>query len=134
MKKIDELIEQVRLLPDSSFHYEEMVKNGLQENCGTVGCLLNFYPIWFPDAGLKHAQNRWTGGWAVFPDEVVVGNTTTVKALATYHDIPNGLVLAIFYGDQALQQEWGLPACYLSSTSKQQILLLLKAVKKKLTL
>lgn len=100
LSKLNDTLKKMKELDPKKFNYAHFVTEcDLNKVCGTVCCILGWYPLWFPESGFK---------WIV-PTGVVIKiklrfgeNEMEDIELASlaYHSISSKLNLILFYGDR----------------------------------
>lgn len=88
IERLQLTIDNLKKLKPEQFNYAEVVSEFDEEKgCGTVCCVMGFYPVWYPDH-FKYHKNRSDGNYSV------------IHIFEDYHGITRHEKYALFYGER----------------------------------
>lgn len=92
LRRLQNTVKKLKALPNAKFNYESYVSESETDTngnlCGTVCCVVGWYPKWFPESEI-----RWSSYGSL---DSPIGRIQ--DKLKQYHGISLDLVNVLFYG------------------------------------
>lgn len=91
VRRLKKTITRLNKLDRDKFDYSAFVGEFNQEKeCGTVCCVVGWYPKWFPESNIK-----WVWGGA----DISGGRVSVDRRLVNYHGVNEATIGTLFYGN-----------------------------------
>lgn len=107
---LEKILEKIKTLKEEEFDFSDYVSRCNKKKCGTVCCVVGWFPKWFPKSGFT-----WKERQLIEPDEY----DSVTEALIDIIGIPRKWIDCLFMGHVNPIPE--LPRTYLHSTLSEVI-------------
>lgn len=98
LSRLGDTIEKLKALSPSQFYYGNYVSK-MENGCGTMCCVMGWYPTWFPDAGLSYIETTDVNRrLAVSGETSTIEKSRLLAPLIEWHGISMEIMNGLFYG------------------------------------